>query len=206
MDSYYLVSNQAKRVGSCVFNNSNTSRVMGFFKSHFMQNPLNTDFKGAVYDYIGEWYKSINTLLRHGEKEFPNYFDAATPSKLINVPLIRSKIDKLEGIFRSVPGVPQEITVYRGISQRMYDRIKKGTQCGKLFSDEAPLSASYIKNHLTGRYPYLVEMKVPAGIKAIDIDAALGAAQGENELLLCSRLKQRLICENGKVLKMEIVS
>lgn len=139
----------------------------------------------ALNNYQATAYRSINQYLRGQVPEenrewFADRYD-------FDIELIQSAIDNAKPLESAV-------TVYRGVSQRMFDEYT-GDIIGMTFRDDGFSSTSLFENiaanaaghsgFLTSTEPILLEITLPAGTRAAPMMMAGGSmASAEAELLL----------------------
>ena len=134
--------------------------------------------KDAIEFYQGAGYVSMNSLLRHGY---------IPPGGIGSEAFTRSAVKEMDEALDRAGGTPEEITLYRGMSVPMGERL----QVGEEFTDKGFVSASLSPtvgaSFSTDPYKTVMRVTVPKGSRGAYLDAPVKqGATAEVEFLLGS--------------------
>lgn len=171
-----------------------TSHAAGFELPEY-EKSVNGTWKPAgheetfgVYEYTGGSYTSINKQLRHGKGPKGGSWD--------------STIKSIDAAFDAVPPLDHGIVVSRKLDHNAsagtdgpFPKSPPPLSPGQTFTDKGYGSTS--KNPTMWNGSVEMEIRIPAGKKAIDVEHTTGSQnEGELEILLPRNTQYRIISDN----------
>lgn len=156
---------------------------------------LSKDEADAVREYADAGFYEINGLLRGNLTDLEERDTDEDYRKKVEAEY-RDKINALRNI-QDRYRTPGPTTVYRRVPHGVLSDGKM--QPGEVFRDKAFLSTSTTQNPGTfANHPVLMEIDVPKGTPAININATGHGISGEREILLPPGLKLQVVSDETK--------
>lgn len=125
------------------------------YKSKYADIPMES--------YLGTEYYRINAYLRGIEKPIEGYTEYC----------YRMLIDRINEIIYCAPSIPENIVIYRGISEEALRIIKNSVRESGAYMEKGFMSATLLKEIIPEEFPRykdILKIYVPKGAHALGVD------------------------------------